>query len=77
MGCMCGFYRCSRSRRYKIAVGGQTSRMKPLPAPNVPGDTEAERMDNAVKRLLAVPKEAYLKTTGSKAGGFGLRLKVA
>ena len=35
--------------------------MKPLPPPNVPGNTEAERMDNAVKRFLAVPKEAYLK----------------
>jgi hypothetical protein len=35
--------------------------MKPLPAPNVPGNTEAERMDNAVRKFLTVPKEAYLK----------------
>ena len=35
--------------------------MKPLPAPNVPGNTEAERMDNAVRKLFSVPKEAILK----------------
>lgn len=35
--------------------------MKPHPAPNVAGETEAERMDNAVRRFLSVPKGAYLK----------------
>ena len=35
--------------------------MKPLPAPTVPGNTDAERMDNAVRQFLSVPKEAYLK----------------
>ena len=35
--------------------------MKPRPAPNVPGNTEAERMSNAVKKVLSVSKEAYLK----------------
>lgn len=35
--------------------------MNPLPPPNVPGTTDAERMDNAVRRLFAVPKGAYLK----------------
>lgn len=35
--------------------------MKPLPAPEVPGNTEAERMDNAVRKFLTVPKEAYLR----------------
>ena len=35
--------------------------MKPAPAPHVPGNTEAERMNNAVKKFLSVPKEAYLK----------------
>ncbi len=35
--------------------------MKPAPAPKVPGNTEAERMSNAVKRVFSVPKEAYLK----------------
>lgn len=35
--------------------------MKPLAAPSVPGNTDAERMNNAVKKFLSVPKEAYLK----------------
>lgn len=35
--------------------------MKPLPAPHVPGDTEAERMDNAVRKMFTVSKEAVLK----------------
>lgn len=33
--------------------------MKPLPPPNVPGTTEAERMDYAVRALLNTPKAAY------------------
>jgi hypothetical protein len=35
--------------------------MKPAPAPNVPGNTDAERMDNAVRKLFTVSKEDYLK----------------
>ena len=35
--------------------------MKPLPAPDIPGSTEAERMDNAVRKLFTVSKEDYLK----------------
>ena len=35
--------------------------MKPLPAPEVPGNTEAERMSNAVRKMFAVSKEAVLK----------------
>jgi hypothetical protein len=35
--------------------------MKPLPAPPVPGNTEAERFDNAVRKMLTVSKESYLK----------------
>ena len=31
------------------------------PAPAVPGDTDAERMRNAVRMMFSVPKEAYLK----------------
>jgi hypothetical protein len=31
------------------------------PAPIVPGDTEAERMNNAVRIMFSVPKDAYLK----------------
>jgi hypothetical protein len=35
--------------------------MKPSPPPNVPGDTDAERFDNAVRKVFSVSKEAYLK----------------
>jgi uncharacterized membrane protein len=35
--------------------------MKPAPAPNVPGNTEAERMDNALRKILTVSKEDLLK----------------
>jgi len=35
--------------------------MKPLPAPHVPGNTEAERMSNAVRKMFSVPKEAIVK----------------
>jgi hypothetical protein len=31
--------------------------MKPAPAPHVPGNTEAERMDNAVRKIFSVSKE--------------------
>ena len=35
--------------------------MKPLPAPNVPGKTEFERFDNAVRQILTVSKTDLLK----------------
>lgn len=35
--------------------------MKPLPAPHVPGNTEAERFDNAFRKILTVSKEDLLK----------------
>ena len=35
--------------------------MKPLPAPNVPGDTEAARFDYAVRKMFSVSKEEFLK----------------
>jgi len=35
--------------------------MKPLPAPHVPGETEFQRFDNAVRQVLSVPKEESLK----------------
>lgn len=31
--------------------------MKPLPAPKIPGKTEFERFDNAVRRILTVGKK--------------------
>jgi hypothetical protein len=33
----------------------------PNPPPAVPGNTEAERMKNALRMMFSVPKEAYLK----------------
>ena len=35
--------------------------MKPLPPPKVPGDTEAERFDNAVRKIFTVSKSDVLK----------------
>ena len=35
--------------------------MKPSPAPNVPGKTEAERFDNAVRNIFSVSREELLK----------------
>jgi hypothetical protein len=35
--------------------------MKPLPPPPVPGKTESERFDNAVRQVLSVSKEELLK----------------
>jgi hypothetical protein len=35
--------------------------MKPLPAPPVPGNTEAERFDNAVRKMFSVSKDDFLK----------------
>jgi hypothetical protein len=35
--------------------------MKPSPAPHVPGDTEAQRMSNALSMVLTVPKADLLK----------------
>ena len=46
--------------------------MKPAPPPNVPGNTEAERMSNALRMVLSVSKadllkeEARLKRTSAK-----------
>jgi hypothetical protein len=35
--------------------------MKPAPAPNVPGKTEFEKFDNAVRKILTVSKGDLLK----------------
>ena len=35
--------------------------MKPLPAPAVPGKTEAERFDNALRHIFTVSKSDLLK----------------
>jgi len=33
--------------------------MKPLPAPDVPGNTEVEKFDNAVRRMFSSQKKNY------------------
>jgi hypothetical protein len=40
--------------------------MKPRPAPHVPGNTEAERMDAAVRMLFAASKTDFLKAEAKK-----------
>jgi len=35
--------------------------MNPLPAPHVPGNSEFERFDNAVRQILSVPKSEILR----------------
>jgi hypothetical protein len=35
--------------------------MKPLPAPDVPGKTECERFDNAMRQVLSISKEELLR----------------
>jgi len=36
--------------------------MKPAPPPDVPGATEAERMDYAARALMSTPKAAFTKS---------------
>jgi hypothetical protein len=42
--------------------------MKPAPAPNVPGNTEAERMSNALRHVLTVSKADLLKKEAKVKG---------
>ena len=35
--------------------------MKPSPPPHVPGNTEAERFDNAVRKMFSVSKEDVMR----------------
>ena len=37
------------------------SAMKPLPPPPVPGKTESERFENAMRQVLSVSKEELLR----------------
>ncbi len=48
--------------------------MRPLPAPPIPGKTESERMDNAIRKTFTVSKEEmqrreaeWQKTNGKKS----------
>jgi hypothetical protein len=41
--------------------------MKPLPTPHVPGKTDFERFDNAVRQVLTVSKTELLKREAKEA----------
>jgi hypothetical protein len=41
--------------------------MKPLPTPYVPGKTEFERFDNAMRQVLTVSKEELLRREGRES----------
>ena len=43
--------------------------MNPHPTPNVPGDSEAVRMDNAVRKMFSVSKEDFLKEEAKYQAG--------
>jgi hypothetical protein len=47
--------------RWAIAFSGYNGGVKPLPAPHVPGKTEFERFDNAVRQVLTVSKAELLR----------------
>ena len=49
--------------------------MKPAPAPDVPGSTEAERMSNAVRKMFTVSKEEILKREAEWKRGRKKRVK--
>jgi uncharacterized small protein (DUF1192 family) len=38
--------------------------MKPHPAPEVPGETQRQRFDNAVRNVFKVPEVAILRELG-------------
>jgi len=38
--------------------------MKPLPPPHIPGNTEFERFDNAVRMMFTVSKEELFEKRG-------------
>jgi hypothetical protein len=42
--------------------------MKPSPPPSIPGDTDAERFDNAVRRIFSVSKQERHAGGGSAEG---------
>lgn len=41
--------------------------MKPIPAPEVPGNTPWEKLDNAVRKVFTVSKDDLLKAEVTKA----------
>jgi len=60
---------------WAIALAGYNRRMRPLPAPNVPGKTEYERFENALRKVLTVSKEELLKREAQEKRGHKRRKK--
>ena len=56
----CGFP-LDRLKRQNFAGKLRNFRMKPLPAPDVPGKTELERFENGMRQILSVSKEELAK----------------
>ena len=54
-------YRIIQRFQFDNRPGRVHYRSKMKPAPAVPGETEAERMKNALRMMFSVPKEAYLR----------------
>ena len=46
---------------FGLICGDIITHMKPLPAPQVPGKSEFEKFDNAMRQVLSVSKEELLK----------------
>lgn len=49
--------------------------MNPLPAPSVPGNTEAERMDKAVRKMFTISKEQLLSREAEWKKAQGKKIK--
>jgi len=52
---------CCAFETVQAGIGQYNCRMKPLPPPKVPGKTEFQKFDNAVRLVLTVSKEELLR----------------
>jgi hypothetical protein len=56
-----GDWRQSIKSQWQCVREYDSRRMKRLPAPDVPGSMDAERMDNAVRKMFSVSNKEILK----------------
>ncbi len=49
--------------------------MKPQPPPDVPGNTDAERFDNAIRKMFSVSKDDLLRQERKRKRGARPRKK--
>lgn len=71
---------CRSTACYTITVRSTLLGMNPLPAPQVPGNTEYERFHNAMRKIVSVPKEAVQKADAewkAARGKLGASLNLA